>query len=487
MDMSSPSPHLPPSSIVSHDDPAELERNIQQLDPKDDLVDVSELGLASSEKSSYRDAEERREPLSRILTNVSSVLRPVDITSDPGPPPDGGKRAWAQAIAGHMVVLNTWGYISSFGVFQTFYTDMLDRSPSDISWIGSVQIFLLFFIGVLAGRISDAGYFRQLVTLGFILQMIGIFTTSVATQYWQIFLSQGICMGLGNGCLFCPSLAVVSTYFSKRRALAIGIMSSGTGVGGLVFPSIARQLLPSIGFGWTVRTIGFVQLVTLGAALLALKPRVPPRKSGPLFEFAAFKDPEYSLYVCGSFFCFLALYFAYYYVASFGREKIGLSYADGLNLLLVINSVGITGRIAPNFIADRLGPITVLIPFAAFSGIGMLCWMAVKNVAGLYVWIVFYGTFAGGVQSLVPAGLSSLTIDLQKAGVRLGMMFTVMSFAALTGPPIAGQIISAAHGAYFGAEIFAGISMLIGSLFFTAAKWAKCRRIEGSSIWKTRV
>lgn len=201
-----------------------------------------------------------------------------------------------------MVVLNTWGYINSFGVFQTFYTTMLDRSQSDISWIGSVQIFLLFFIGIITGRISDAGYFKQLVTVGFILQMIGIFTTSAATQYWQIFMAQGICLGLGNGCIFCPSLAVVSTYFSKRRALAIGIMSAGTGMGGLVFPSIARQLLPSIGFGWTVRTIGFVQLVTLGAALLVLKPRVPPRKSGPLFELSAFKEAEYTLYVCGAFF-----------------------------------------------------------------------------------------------------------------------------------------------------------------------------------------
>lgn len=488
MEKSSPSPQLPPSpsSTHAHDEHADLERSIQQLEPKE-KPDVSELGLINSERSSSRDAEERQEPLSKILTNVSSVFRPVDIASDPGPPPDGGTRAWAQTIAGQMVVLNTWGYVNSFGVFQTFYTTMLDRSQSDISWIGSVQIFLIFFIGVFSGRISDAGYFNQLVTLGFILQMVGIFTTSAATQYWQIFLAQGICLGLGNGCLFCPSLAVVSTYFSKRRALAIGIISAGTGLGGLIFPSIARQLLPSIGFGWTVRTIGFVQLVTLGAALLVLKPRVPPRKSGPLFEFSAFKEAEYTLYVCGAFFCFLALYFAYYYVASFGREKIGLGYVDGLNLLLVINSVGIPGRIVPNFMADRLGSINIIIPFAAISGIVMLCWIAVKNVAGLYVWVIFYGTVAGGVQGLIPAGLSSLTIDLQKAGVRLGMMFTVVSFAALTGPPIAGQIISAAHGAYFGAEIFAGISMLIGSAFFVAAKWAKCRRIEGSSFWKTRV
>ncbi|UKZ59189.1 uncharacterized protein TrAtP1_000507 [Trichoderma atroviride] len=245
MEKSSP----PPSNIhvFAHDDPADIERNIQQLEPKENLLDVSDLGLINSERSSSRDAEERPEPLSKILTNVSSVFRPVDITSDPGPPPDGGKRAWAQVIAGHMIVLNTWGYISSFGVFQTFYTSMLDRSPSDISWIGSVQIFLLFFIGVLAGRISDAGYFNQLVILGFILQMIGIFTTSAATQYWQIFLAQGICMGLGNGCLFCPSLAVVSTYFSKRRALAIGIISSGTGVGGF---SISKHRPPVAAVDW---------------------------------------------------------------------------------------------------------------------------------------------------------------------------------------------------------------------------------------------
>ncbi len=174
--------------------------------------------------------------------------------------------------------------------------------PSDISWIGSFQVFLLFFIGVLTGRLTDAGYFRQILTLGVIFQVLGLFTTSVATQYWQVFLSQGVCMGLGNGCLFCPTLAVVSTYFSKRRALAIGVMASGTGTGGLVFPSIARQLLPMVGFGWTVRTIGFIQLVTLGASLLILRPRLPPRRTGPFLELSAFKELEYTFYAFGSFF-----------------------------------------------------------------------------------------------------------------------------------------------------------------------------------------
>lgn len=95
MEKSSPSPRLPPSNSPTYIH-ADLERNIQQLEPKENLPDVSDLELINSEKSSCREAEERPEPLSKILTNVSSVFRPVDITSDPGPPPDGGKRAWVQ-------------------------------------------------------------------------------------------------------------------------------------------------------------------------------------------------------------------------------------------------------------------------------------------------------------------------------------------------------------------------------------------------------
>lgn len=51
-------------------------------------------------------------------------------------------------------------------------------------------------------------------------------------------------MGVGNGCLFCPTMAVLSTYFDRKRALAIGIAASGAATGGLVFPSMARELIP---------------------------------------------------------------------------------------------------------------------------------------------------------------------------------------------------------------------------------------------------
>lgn len=71
-----------------------------------------------------------------------------------------------------------------------------------------------------------------------------------STAYWQVLLAQGVCAGLGNGLLFTPSMAVVSTYFGgRRRAVALAAAACGSTVGGLVFPSMVRTLLPRVGFG----------------------------------------------------------------------------------------------------------------------------------------------------------------------------------------------------------------------------------------------
>lgn len=223
------------------------------------------------------------------------------------------------AIAGHIVMLNSWyttmasifimtiltlirGYNSSFGVFQTYYTTHLDNPASQISWIGSVQISALFFIGTLSGRLTDAGYFRITFAAGTLLTCLGVFMTSLSTTFWQLLLSQGLCTGLGNGLMFTPSLAVVSTYFKRRRALAFGITATGSATGGLIFPSMARQLLGKIGFAWTVRAMGLVQLVTLVMANLLLRPRIPPRQSGPWIDLASFKEKGYFFFAIGIFF-----------------------------------------------------------------------------------------------------------------------------------------------------------------------------------------
>ncbi|KAM5362717.1 hypothetical protein ACJZ2D_012379 [Fusarium nematophilum] len=399
-------------------------------------------------------------------------------TPGPGPAPDGGWIAWMVVLSGHLVIMNTWGLINSFGVFQPYYATTLSRPPSDISWIGSFEVFLLFFVGTFTGRMTDGGFFRHLFGLGFLLVVLGMFAVSFCKTYWQFFLAQGICMGLGNGCLFCPSMATISTYFEKRRALAMGLAAAGSATGGLVYPSMVRQLLPGVGFAWAIRAIAFVQLGTLLVAGCFLKSRLPPRKSGPLVEWAAFKELEYTFYVIGAFMCFWGVYFAFYYLAAFARDILGVSFARSLDLLLVLNGTGTVGRILPNYVADRFGTISVYIPLALVTGTMMYCWAAVNSVTGLFVWAAIYGIWTGGVQAMFPAGLSSLTSDPSRQGTRLGMAFTIVSFATLTGQPITGAIIQAQGGSYTGAQAFAGSSMVLGSCFFVVARSIRARKLR---------
>lgn len=447
----------------------------------------------SSEKSSIdtgptqQQSQDENEPEIRRVSRVLSLVTSRSSTINPGPPPDGGLEAWTVVACGHLIITITWGLIGSWGVFQSYYQSTLGLPPSTITWIGSIQGFLTFFGGVFSGRLTDSGYFRQVFLVGSFFQLLGVFATSWCTTYWQTLLAQGICIGIGEGCLFCPTITVISTYFTKKRSLAIGIVACGSATGGIIFPSMVRQLLPVIGFGWTIRSIGFINLVTLVVCNIFMKTRIAPRTSGGWVEWGAFKELEYTFYALGTFLIFWGVYFAFYFLSTFSREKLnpGLSYTNSLNLIIILNGIGVIGRILPNFFADRIGTLNLLAPVSFLSGVFVLCWIAVNSIGGLYAWSVFYGITAASIQSLFPAALSSLTNDLKKMGVRIGMVFTIVGFAVLIGAPIQGAIITAAGGSYIGAQIFSGISLLMGSGFLVAAKIMKSKK-RGKS-WLDKV
>lgn len=60
--------------------------------------------------------------------------------------------------------------------------------------------------------------------------------------------------------------------------------------------------------------MGLVVFVMLLIILALLRPRLPPRKSGPLIEWGAFTEPAYMLFTLGVFLLYWTLYFAFFYV-----------------------------------------------------------------------------------------------------------------------------------------------------------------------------
>jgi len=118
---------------------------------------------------------------------------------------------------------------------------------------------------------------------------------------------------IANNRLFTPAVAVISTWFKRRRAAAIGIVASGSSVGAVIYPIALEKLIPQIGFGWSVRTIALIQIVTLAISNIVMKSRLPPRKVGPLIEPKAFLQPSYTIYTIGAFLAFWGLYTPFFY------------------------------------------------------------------------------------------------------------------------------------------------------------------------------
>ena len=431
-----------------------------------------------------KDAPARRTPSQ--VGGLSSLRRIVSQSStvDPGPAPDGGIHAWLQVLAAHLVIFNAWGYIQSFGVFQTYYTTILDQPPSKISWIGSLQLSLLFLIGTVSGRATDAGLFRPTVLLGSALIVLALVATSFSTEYWQLLLAQGLCQGLGVGLCFCPFISLLSAYFSKRRVLAMSLAASGTSSGGLVYPALIRALLPRIGFPWIVRVVALVALVLQIAGVILARPRLVPRRtaSAPLLELPAFREPPYALFAVGIFLIMWGCFFAFYYVGAFAAARLGLDpQRDAVNLLLVMNGTGIPGRLIPAYCADRfVGPLNMLVACTLGTAAAVYGWAGVRDVEGLYAFAAVYGFASAGVLGLLPGTLSSLTEDLRKMGVRMGMVFSIVSVACATGPPIAGALIQSHGGDYLSAQMFAGSAVALGAGTLWAARVAKAG-------WRLRV
>ncbi|KAF7904525.1 hypothetical protein EAF00_001859 [Botryotinia globosa] len=301
----------------------------------------------------------------------------------------------AKLLRGH----KSWGFINSFSVFQEYYIDFLGPSPLGVSWIGSIQIFLVFFIGTFTGRLADAGYFHPVFLVGTILSVVGMFMASLSTKYWQLFLAQGICCGLGNGCLFCPALSVASTYISKNKMLAVGICACVSATGGLIFPVIFQQPITPSGCGWTMRIFGVFTTGCLTICNILTKLRLPPRRTGPIIELAAFKEASYTLII---------------------------------QHFLILNGVGILGRTMPAYLADRYkGPMNILLMVTVACIKCAYAMIGVPSRGGLYARAVVYGIVGNALQMMFPTTLSSLTMDLKKAGVRMGMFFGSTSSTSL--------------------------------------------------------
>ncbi|KAI1138582.1 MFS general substrate transporter [Hypoxylon sp. FL0543] len=403
--------------------------------------------------------------------NLEAAPAPADVACDDFDYPDGGALAWRQVVACHFVNAMACGYGAAFGIYQLYYSETLKLPSAQISWIGSVQVFLNNVICTAAGRLADAGYARETVLAGSFIALVGTFMTSLATEYWQIFLAQGVCTGIGLGLMFMPTITIVTSYFNKRRALAMSLSSAGTGTGSIIFPATVQYLIPKIGFPWAVRCSGFVALFMVVLMNLLLKPRVLPKKAGALVDWASFKEPSYVIFAAGTFMVYWALYFGFFYVNTYAITVASFTPTSAVSLLLIMNAVSVPARPVVGYLADNvLGPINTFVLASISLAIAFFSWIAIDTHSTMYALAILFGVTNSAAQGAMGGALASLTKDPSKMGVRFGMCCTILGFATVAGPPTAGAIIDYSGG-YLWAQVWAGLVSICGAVTLGVSRY----------------
>ncbi|KAL1598611.1 hypothetical protein SLS60_007751 [Paraconiothyrium brasiliense] len=174
---------------------------------------------------------------------------------------EGGRRAWLTVAGSSLIYFATLGSTNSFGFFQNYYEhNFLQGVPaSTISFVGTLQITLMNVLAAPAGALFDCYGLKSLYIFSGIscsgaflgLSFIG------SGSLWQIFLVQGVLLGLANAFGSQPALVVVGQHFVRRRALVMGMVAAAGSVGGVCFPALLARLANDrrIGYAWSLRVV----------------------------------------------------------------------------------------------------------------------------------------------------------------------------------------------------------------------------------------
>ena len=326
-------------------------------------------------------------------------------------------------------------------------------------------------MGPVAGFIFDNYGPTKVVIVGSFMHVFGLMMTSISKEYYQFMLSQGVCSAIGACFLFTPAVSCVSTWFYKKRGMAIGLTAAGSSLGGVIFPIIVSRMIRESGFPWAMRTCAFLILGLCIFAICTLRSRFPPRpRPWSIMAFIRpLKEVPMLLLTLALFFFFWGLFPVFSFITAVANER-GMSLDLAQYLVSMLNAGSIFGRTLPGILGDKVGRFNVMIIFCTLTTILILAvWIPADNNAGQLVFAPLFGFASGASIGLTPALIAQVS-PIHEIGVRTGAVFGAGAIGALTGSPIGGALISRDHGGFVYMQVFGGVVWSVGCVFFTIAR-----------------
>lgn len=162
-------------------------------------------------------------------------------------PPDGG---WGWVVCGAaffcMVILD--GMMFSFGVMNLELLHYFQESKGRTAMVGSALMGTHLMLGPVVSAMVNCWGIRKVTMAGGLVAGIAFALSTMSPCISVLIVIYGVMGGVGVSMIYLPSLLAVGFYFEKRRALANGITSSGSGIGAFLYSPLTNILQGY--YGW---------------------------------------------------------------------------------------------------------------------------------------------------------------------------------------------------------------------------------------------
>lgn len=383
-------------------------------------------------------------------------------------------------IASFIIAVLAYGCIYSFGVFFKSLREDLGWSAAATSGVFSLYLLSYCCFGTLSGWAVDRFGPKIVITIGGIFIGSGFLLTSYVYKLWHIYVYYGLLVGIGMSAIYGPLLVTTSRWIHKRRGLALGIVSSGIGVGNVLLPFLASHLILQYGWRTSYSIMGSLAgggIIILAILLLRKDPSFRKyMQSNSKLNVEGHTDivenyPMMKIFFVQVFWLFAVVYL----MVGFGLQMMILHVVPYIvkmfktspliaaGVFSIMGASSIVGRLSMGAMSDFIGRKQALIICVLLEGVAILTFINMASVYAPYIFAVLFGFGFGGHTPQFP-GLTGELFGLEKMGSITGLYQIFYGVGGAFGSFLAGVVLDRTDS-YSNAFALAGIAMLLAAAF----------------------
>ncbi|APA08673.1 hypothetical protein sscle_04g034430 [Sclerotinia sclerotiorum 1980 UF-70] len=432
-------------------------------------------------------------PLSNESTrNIEEGTAGLENTESNIPRADGGRDAWLFLAACFVFEALIWGFPFAFGVFQTYYSTHppFDKHANAIAITGTCATGIMYLFAPISLYVLETfpPIRRPSSVVGLVIILIALVAASFATQIWHLIITQGVLYAIGGSLSYSPTMFYLDQWFVRRKGLALGVMWSGVGTSGLIFPFLLSYLVDRYGFRSTLRIWAVIMFILCCPLIYYIKPRIPvayssqPPSKVPSYTFL--RSPIFWFLQIANILTSLGFFAPAIYLSSFSAS-LSFSPILGTALIALLNSFSVIGAISLGHLSDIRHITTVVLLSSTFSALSVfLLWGISTSLPSLVMFTIIYGIFAGGWSAIWAGMIREVQRADENAG--FGVLMGLFSAGRGVGSVVCGPVtecliryggLKGVGGGYatdYGAVIvFTGVSAACGLIGLGARFWKK--------------